>query len=52
MTKPATIAIVILLSCGAALLAQQPVTLPASLANQQTDTDEYTRYELLAPENP
>jgi len=50
MTKPATIAIVILLFCGAALPAQQPVTLPASLATQQTETDEYTRYELLAPE--
>ena len=50
MTKPASIAIVILLFCGAALPAQQPVTLPASLANQQTETDEYTRYELLAPE--
>ena len=50
MTKPATIAIVILLFCGAALPAQQPVTLPASLAAQQTETDEYTRYELLAPE--
>src|SRR5437667_4956793 len=50
MTKPATIAIVILLICVAALPAQQPVTLPASLATQQTETDEYTRYELLAPE--
>ncbi len=50
MTKLASIAIVILLFCGAALPAQQPVTLPASLANQQTETDEYTRYELLAPE--
>src|SRR5436190_11368341 len=50
MTKQATIAVVTLLFCGAALFAQQAVTLPATLAAQQSETDEYTRYELLAPE--
>jgi len=50
MTKPTAIAIVTLLSCGAALHAQQPAAVPASLAAQQTESDEYTRYELLAPE--
>ena len=50
MTKQATIGAVTLLFCGTALRAQQPVALPASLATQQTESDEYTRYELLAPE--
>jgi hypothetical protein len=50
MTKQAAIAVINLLFCGAALRAQQPVALPASLATQQTESDEYTRYELLAPE--
>jgi hypothetical protein len=50
MTKQAAIAVINLLFCGTALRAQQPVALPASLATQQTESDEYTRYELLAPE--
>ena len=49
MTRPIAIAALILLLCGAALHAQHPtaVTVPITL---QTETDEYTRYELLAPE--
>jgi len=50
MTKPATVAILTLLFSGAALHAQQPAAIPAPPAAQQTETDEYTRYELLAPE--
>src|SRR5206468_10638595 len=44
------IAAVILLFWGTALGAQQPAARPAPLATQQTESDEYTRYELLAPE--
>jgi hypothetical protein len=50
MTKQATIAAVTLLFCGIASGAQQPAAIPAPLATQQTESDEYTRYELLAPE--
>src|SRR5260370_39878821 len=50
MTKPATVAILTLLFSGAALHAQQPAAIPSPPAAQQTETDEYTRYELLAPE--
>jgi hypothetical protein len=50
MTRPITIAAVTLLFCGAGLHAQQPGAVPAPLAAQQTESDEYTRYELLAPE--
>jgi hypothetical protein len=50
MTKPASIAIAALLFCGAALHAQQPAAVPSPPAAQQTESDEYTRYELLAPE--
>ena len=50
MTRPATIAAVTLLFCGTALRAQQPAAIPVPLATQQTESDEYTRYELLAPE--
>ena len=49
MTRPTAVAFVALLFCGAALHAQQPAV-PAPLAAQQTESDEYTRYELLAPE--
>jgi hypothetical protein len=44
MNRPIAIAYFILLFGGAALHAQQPA------AAQQTEADEYTRYELLAPE--
>jgi len=50
MAKQTTIAAVILLFWGTALGAQQPAARPAPLATQQTESDEYTRYELLAPE--
>jgi hypothetical protein len=49
MTKPIAIAPVILLFCAAAPHAQQPAA-PAPPVVAQTETDEYTRYELLAPE--
>jgi hypothetical protein len=49
MTKPIAIAPLILLFCAAALHAQQPAA-PAPPVVAQTETDEYTRYELLAPE--
>jgi len=49
MTRPTAVAFVALLFCGAALHAQQPAV-PTPLAAQQTESDEYTRYELLAPE--
>jgi len=45
-----SIAIATLFFCGAALHAQQPAAVPAPTAAAQTETDEYTRYELLAPE--
>src|SRR5260370_709370 len=50
MTRPIAIAHVILLFCGAALKAQQPAAVPAPPAAAQTEADEYTRYELVAPE--
>jgi hypothetical protein len=50
MTRPITIAAVTLLFCGAGLHAQQPAAAPAPPAAQQTESDEYTRYELLVPE--
>jgi len=50
MTKQATIAAVTLLFCGTTLNAQQPAAIPGPVATQQTESDEYTRYELLAPE--
>jgi hypothetical protein len=50
MAKPIKIAVLTLLFCGAALDAQQPAAPTASVAAAQTETDEYTRYELLAPE--
>src|SRR5260221_3905847 len=45
-----SIAIATLFFCGAALHAQQPAAVPVRTAAAQTETDEYTRYELLAPE--
>ena len=50
MTKQAKIAAVTLLFCGTTLNAQQPAAIPGPVATQQTESDEYTRYELLAPE--
>src|SRR5437879_294106 len=53
MTKRTVVAIakLSLLFCGAALHAQQPAAGTApSAAAQQTEADEYTRYELLGPE--
>src|SRR5204862_7725870 len=50
MAKQTTIAAVILLFWGTALGPQQPTAKPAPLATQQTESDEYTRDELLAPE--
>ena len=38
--------------CGAPLFAQQPAASPGSVSpTRQTETDEYTRYELLAPDS-
>ena len=50
MIKPWAIAIITLLFFDAGLHAQQAAPAPASRATQQTESDEYTRYELLAPE--
>src|SRR5258708_1717165 len=50
MTKPIAIAAVALFFCGVGLQAQQPAAVPAPAAAAQTERDEYTRYELLAPE--
>src|SRR5437016_2982767 len=50
MTKPIAIAAVTLFFCGAGLHAQHPAAVPAPAATAQTERDEYTRYELLAPE--
>lgn len=50
MIKPATIAIITFFFWGAALHSQQPAPVPAPATSQQTESDEYTRYELLAPE--
>jgi hypothetical protein len=46
----AAFAVVALLFCSATLRAQGPAASPASSTPQQTESDEYTRYELLAPE--
>src|ERR1700687_5197518 len=51
MSKLFTTAMVTVLFCGVVLRAQRPVATPASPAAQQTESDEYTRYELLAPES-
>src|SRR5258708_8400812 len=50
MTKQTVIAHSALLLCGAALHAQQPAAVPVPTAAAQTETDEYTPYECLAPE--
>src|SRR5260370_11244054 len=50
MTKQTVIAHSALLLCGAALHAQQPAAVPVPTAAAQTESDEYTRYELLARE--
>jgi hypothetical protein len=51
MPKNATaFAVAALLFSSATLHAQQPAASPASSTPQQTESDEYTRYELLAPE--
>src|SRR5882724_11793004 len=50
MTKPTAIAFVALLFCGPALHAQNPAAAPTAAGTAQTEADEYTRYELLAPE--
>jgi hypothetical protein len=50
MIRPAAIAIATLFFLGAGVHAQQLAAPPASPAAQQTESDEYTRYELLAPE--
>ena len=46
----ATIAVFTVFFCGRTLLAQQPATTPGPSPSWQTESDEYTRYELLAPE--
>jgi len=51
MSKSFAMAIVTVLFCGAVLGAQQPAATPAPPAAPQTESDEYTRYELLAPES-
>src|SRR6266478_2298617 len=50
MSKSFATAIVTVLFCGVVLGAQQPAATPAPPAAPQTESDEYTRYELLAPE--
>jgi hypothetical protein len=50
MTRPIAVAALTLLFCDRGLYAQQPATAPTPPAAAQTETDEYTRYELLAPE--
>jgi hypothetical protein len=52
MNKPTaiTIALVNALLLDASLRAQERAATPAVLAAPQTESDEYTRYELLAPE--
>src|SRR5579864_4937114 len=49
MSKPATLALTVLLTafCSAPLSAQEQAAAPA----RQTEADEYTRYELLAPDS-
>jgi len=46
----AAFAVIALLFCSAMLHAQQPAATLSSPAPQQTESDEYTRYELLPPE--
>jgi hypothetical protein len=52
MCKPAPLAIAgLLLSFGnMSACAQEPGTAPAATSSRQTEADEYTRYELLAPD--
>src|SRR6266851_5426356 len=52
MNKPSaiTIALVAVLFSSASLHAQERAAAPVPLPAQQTEADEYTRYELLAPE--
>src|SRR5712691_2519134 len=52
MNKPSaiTIALVAVLFSSASLHAQERAAVPVPLPAQQTEADEYTRYELLAPE--
>ena len=52
MSRPArtAIALVTIFILSGVLLAREQATAPASLPAQQTEADEYTRYELLAPE--
>jgi len=50
MVKTTASVIVTLLFCAPALHVQQPAAIPAPRLAQQTESDEYTRYELLAPE--
>jgi len=51
MSKSFATAIVTVLFCGVVLGAQQPAATPAPPDAPQTESDEYTRYELLAPES-
>ena len=51
MSKSFATAIVTVLFCGVVLRAAQPAATPAPPAAPQTESDEYTRYELLAPES-
>ena len=51
MSKSFATAIVTVLFCGVVLRAPQPAATPAPPAAPQTESDEYTRYELLAPES-
>ncbi|HYL83320.1 MAG TPA: hypothetical protein VE263_03725 [Candidatus Angelobacter sp.] len=50
MTRPIAIASFTLLCCGVALHGQHPTAAPTPSPAAQTEADEYTRYELLAPE--
>src|SRR5579859_1202591 len=50
MNKATATIMAALFFCTAKLQTQQPAAVPASPAAQQTESDEYTRYELLAPE--
>jgi len=51
MSKSFATAIVTVLFYGVVLSAPQPAATPAPPAAPQTESDEYTRYELLAPES-
>ena len=53
MLKPSALSIAILLAacCGESLLAQEHGAAPAATPAKQTEADEYTRYELLAPDS-